>query len=268
MWPQALIGSVLGSSAIQNKRSSMHESYRMLPNGTGGKQFATRMALNVCAKDCKSAEVVPATPRGDVRLGAPGVEPLIAAGQTGVTGGGGVVADGAGEGVVDGLGVVVGLGVVDGLGVAEGCGVVDGFGLTEGSGVAVVVGPGVAPPGSLAPGSATGELPSFSVSSSSSCSSAWCATYTLIGMVESRNSAHDSRVEMRGMLLLEPDATMDAFSASVPFMNGKVTAITIVNAVAAYMVCSMWSSPQTGSLSSPPATGLKVCPETRLSKCG
>lgn len=67
----------------------------MLPNGTGGRQFATRIALKVWANDCRSADVVPATPSGDVRLGAPGVEPLIAAGQTGAGGGGGVVGDGA-----------------------------------------------------------------------------------------------------------------------------------------------------------------------------
>lgn len=61
----------------------MHESYRIFANGTGGKQFATRIALYCCANACRSADVVPATPNGDVRLGAPGVDPEIAAGHPG-----------------------------------------------------------------------------------------------------------------------------------------------------------------------------------------
>jgi len=89
MWPHALDGSVDGSSAIQNRRSSMQESYRMLPKGTGGRQLATRMALTLSANDCRSADVVPATPRAEVRLGAPGVEPEIAFGQAGGSGAGG-----------------------------------------------------------------------------------------------------------------------------------------------------------------------------------
>src|SRR5690606_41907944 len=43
-WPQALAGSSLGSSAIQNRRSSMQESYRKLSIGIGWSQFAPRIA--------------------------------------------------------------------------------------------------------------------------------------------------------------------------------------------------------------------------------
>lgn len=73
----------------------------MLLNGTGGRQLATRMALNCTANDCRSPDVVPATPSADVRLGAPGVEPEIAAGQAGSAGGAGGAGAGAGAGAAD-----------------------------------------------------------------------------------------------------------------------------------------------------------------------
>lgn len=79
----------------------------MFERGTGGRQFATRIALNLSAKDCRSDEVVPPTPWADVRPGAPGVEPPIAAGHAGGAGSGaggagaGAGCDGAGAGAED-----------------------------------------------------------------------------------------------------------------------------------------------------------------------
>ncbi len=71
----------------------------MLLNGTGGRQLATRMALNCTANACRSPDVVPATPWAEVRLGAPGVEPEIAEGHAGGAGAGGGGGGGAGVGV-------------------------------------------------------------------------------------------------------------------------------------------------------------------------
>ena len=59
MWPHALIGSVLGSSAIQTSRVSMHPSKRKWLIGTGGRQFATRIELYVEANEARSDDVVP-----------------------------------------------------------------------------------------------------------------------------------------------------------------------------------------------------------------
>jgi hypothetical protein len=67
----------------------MHESYRILPNGTGGRQFATRISLYRAANDARSEDVVPATPPAEVVAGAPPAEPPIAAGQAGGSGAGG-----------------------------------------------------------------------------------------------------------------------------------------------------------------------------------
>ncbi len=68
----------------------------MLANGTGARQFATRMALYATANDWRSALVVPATPNGEVREGAPAVVPVIAVAHAGVLGAGLVDPNGAG----------------------------------------------------------------------------------------------------------------------------------------------------------------------------
>lgn len=64
----------------------------MLAKGTGGRQLATRISLSFCANCARSAEVVPATPRAEVRLGAPAVPP------PGMPAHAGVVTVGAGAG--------------------------------------------------------------------------------------------------------------------------------------------------------------------------
>jgi hypothetical protein len=67
-----------------------HVLYRMLANGIGARQLATRIALYSEANEARSAEVVPGTPLGSDAPGAPAVEPPMADGQAGAAGGGGV----------------------------------------------------------------------------------------------------------------------------------------------------------------------------------
>jgi hypothetical protein len=78
----------------------------MFANGIGVKQSETRSELYSAANDARSAEVVPGMPLGSDAPGAPGVEPPIAEGQTGATGGG------VGAGSLTTAGVVVYIGPV------------------------------------------------------------------------------------------------------------------------------------------------------------
>jgi hypothetical protein len=74
----------------------------MLANGTGFRQFATRIALYCEAKEARSADEVPGMPLASDAPGAPAVDPPIAGGHTGAGGGVGVGVD---------VGVEVGVGV-------------------------------------------------------------------------------------------------------------------------------------------------------------
>jgi hypothetical protein len=81
VWPQALSGLVLGSSAIQNMRCSRQELKRKFASGIGFMQFATRMEFILRANEVMSADVVPCTPSFETSPGAVGLAPPTLAGH-------------------------------------------------------------------------------------------------------------------------------------------------------------------------------------------